>query len=111
MNRYLQPRFCCYFRALRLGSSFVCPAGQTRKHRKIVNRVMPQYPEIARTMNLSGSVKADALVEPMAPSKSVEVKGGHPVLVRAAQDAIYKWKWAPAAHETREPIEVRFEPQ
>ena len=33
------------------------------------------------------------------------------VIVRAAQDAIYKWKWAPASHETREPIEVRFDPQ
>jgi hypothetical protein len=43
--------------------------------------------------------------------KSVEVKGGHPVLVRAAQDAIYKWKWAPASHETREAIEVKFDPQ
>jgi len=31
--------------------------------------------------------------------------------VRAAQDAIYKWKWAPASHETREPIEVKFDPQ
>jgi outer membrane biosynthesis protein TonB len=62
-------------------------------------------------MNLRGSVKADALVEPNGVVKSVEVKGGHPVLVRAAQSAIYKWKWAPAAHETREPIEVKFDPQ
>src|SRR5216684_1346420 len=29
------------------------------ENRKIVNRVTPQYPEIARGMNLSGSVKAD----------------------------------------------------
>jgi len=50
-------------------------------------------------------------VQPNGVVKSVEVKGGHPVLVRAAQDAIYKWKWAPATHETREPIEVRFDPQ
>jgi TonB family protein len=77
-------------------------------NRKIVNRVMPQYPDMARTMNLSGSVKAEAVVEPNGVVKSVDVKGGHPVLVRAAQDAIYKWKWAPAAHETREPIEVKF---
>lgn len=81
------------------------------ENRKIVNRVMPHYPEIARSMNLSGSVKADVLVAPNGTAKSVEVKGGHPVLVRAAQDAIYKWKWAPAAHETTEAIEVKFEPQ
>jgi TonB family protein len=79
--------------------------------RKIVTRVMPHYPEMARTMNLKGSVKAEALVKPNGMVKSVDVKGGHPVLVRAAEDAIYKWKWEPATHETREPIEVRFDPQ
>ncbi len=79
--------------------------------RKIVIRVMPRYPEMARTMNLKGSVKAEALVKPNGMVKSVDVKGGHPVLVRAAEDAIYKWKWEPATHETREPIEVRFDPQ
>ncbi len=84
---------------------------QTESNRKIVNRVTPQYPQIARTMNLKGNVKAEAVVESNGVVKSVEVKGGHPVLVRAAQDAIYKWKWAPASHETREPIEVRFDPQ
>ncbi len=68
---------------------------QTESSRKIVNRVMPQYPAMARTMNLRGSVKAEAVVQPNGFVKSVEVKGGHPVLVRAAQDAIYKWKWAP----------------
>ena len=66
---------------------------------------------MARSMNLRGNVKAEAVVEPNGVVKSVEVRGGHPVLVRAAQDAIYKWKWAPSARETREPIEVRFDPQ
>ena len=79
--------------------------------RKIVIRVMPHYPEMARTMNLKGSVKAEALVKANGMVKSVDVKGGHPVLVRAAEDAIYKWKWEPATHETREPIEVKFDPQ
>lgn len=84
---------------------------QSESARKVVNRIMPHYPEMARTMNLRGSVKAEVVVKPNGQVKSVDVKGGHPVLVRAAQDAIYRWKWEPAAHETREPIEVRFDPQ
>jgi len=84
---------------------------QTESNRKILNRVTPQYPQMARTMNLRGNVRAEVLVQPNGVVKSVEVKGGHPVLVRAAQDAIYKWRWAPASHETREPIEVKFDPQ
>jgi TonB family protein len=83
---------------------------QTEVTRRIVSRITPQYPEMARRIRLSGSVKAEALVEPNGVVKTVEVKGGSPVLVRAAQNAIYKWKWAPAAHETREPIEVKFDP-
>ncbi len=66
---------------------------------------------MARTMNLRGSVKAEALVKPNGVVKTVDVKGGHPVLVRAAQEAIYRWKWEPSAHETRELIEVKFDPQ
>lgn len=82
---------------------------QAESSRKILNRVTPRYPEIARTMNLKGNVKAEAVVLPNGVVKSVAVKGGHPLLVRAAEDAIYKWRWAPAPHETREPIEVRFD--
>ncbi len=96
------------FSAVLLPAAFSQP--QSEGNRKIVNRVTPQYPEMARTLNLKGSVRAEALVEPNGMVKTVEVKGGHPVLVRAAQDAIYKWKWAPSTHETREPIEVKFQP-
>jgi TonB family protein len=84
---------------------------QSENSRRIVNRVTPQYPAMARTMSLRGSVRAEAIVQPNGIVKAVEVKGGHPLLVRAAQDAIYKWKWAPASHETREPIEVTFNPE
>jgi TonB family protein len=84
---------------------------ETTTERKVVNRVTPHYPEMARTMDLKGSVKAEAVVEPNGTVKLVEVKGGHPLLVRAAENAIYKWRWAPAPHETREPIEVKFDPE
>jgi TonB family protein len=111
MNRCLTTVFLVFFAGLILVPASFAQQEQSESARKILNRVTPQYPDIARAMNLRGSVKADALVEPNGVVKSVEVKGGHPVLVRAAQSAIYKWKWAPAAHETREPIEVKFDPQ
>ncbi len=98
-----------FLSAVLLPAAFSQP--QSESNRKIVNRVTPQYPEMARTLNLKGSVRAEALVGPNGMVKTVEVKGGHPVLVRAAQDAIYKWKWAPSTHETREPIEVKFNPE
>jgi TonB family protein len=78
--------------------------------RKILSRVAPQYPSLARSMNIRGSVRAVALVAPNGTVKSVEVKGGHPVLVEATQNALRQWKFEPASHETYEIIEMRFAP-
>ena len=111
MSRCLTAFLLALFSVLIMVPSSFDQQEQTESSRRIVHRVTPQYPEMARSMNLKGNVKAEAVVEPNGVVKSVEVKGGHPVLVRAAQDAIYKWKWAPAPRETREPIEVRFDPQ
>jgi TonB family protein len=78
--------------------------------RKIVNRVVPAYPEMARTMNLKGNVKVEAVVAPNGAVKSVEIKGGHPVLAKSAENAVSKWKWESAARETRELVEIKFNP-
>jgi TonB family protein len=76
--------------------------------RKIVARTPPQYPTIARSMKIQGSVRAEVLVAPNGTVKSVEIKGGHPVLVESAQIALQQWKWEPASHETHEIIELKF---
>jgi len=78
--------------------------------RKILTRVAPQYPTLARTMNIRGSVRVVALVAPNGMVKSVEVKGGHPVLAEAAQNALRQWKFEPASKETYEIVEIRFSP-
>jgi TonB family protein len=78
--------------------------------RKILSRVPPQYPNLARSMNIKGSVRAVALVAPNGTVKSVEVKGGHPVLVEEAQKALRQWKFEPASKESYEIIEIRFTP-
>jgi TonB family protein len=111
MKRFLEAMFLVLFSALTFTPTLFAQQDQTETTRKIVNRITPAYPEMARSMNLRGSVKAEAVVAPNGTVKLVDVKGGHPVLAEAAQHAIYKWKWAPASHETRELIEVRFDPQ
>jgi TonB family protein len=78
--------------------------------RKIAVRVVPQYPALARSMKIEGVVRADVLVAPNGKVTSVEVKGGHPLLAQAAQDALRQWKWEAASHETHESIELHFTP-
>jgi TonB family protein len=79
--------------------------------RAVVTKVQPQYPALAQRMSIKGSVKLEVVVEPDGSVKSLNTKGGHPVLAQAAQDAIREWKWQPASRETVESVEVRFSPQ
>jgi outer membrane biosynthesis protein TonB len=60
-------------------------------------------------MNLGGTVKVIAVVGADGEVKSVEPVGGSPVLLKAAQDAIAKWKFAPGA-ESKEVVELHFTP-
>ncbi len=110
MKRLLAATFLVLFSALVFTPALFAQRDPTETTRKIVNRVAPLYPEMLKSMNVRGTVKAEALVAPNGTVKLVNVKGGHPVLGQAAQRAIYMWKWAPASHETRELIEVRFDP-
>jgi TonB family protein len=76
--------------------------------RKILNRVVPIYPELARTMKLEGTVKLRAIVAPNGTVKSIETVGGSPVLVKAAEDAMYKWRWIPGKEGSKELVEMKF---
>ncbi len=80
----------------------------TESGRKIVIRVAPQYPNLAHSMKIQGVVKADVLVAANGSVKSVEVKGGHPLFVQSAQNALREWKWEPAPHDTHEIVELKF---
>jgi outer membrane biosynthesis protein TonB len=78
--------------------------------RRVIQKTNPVYPDIAKRMNLSGTVKVVAVVLADGMVKSVEPVGGSPVLIKAAQDAVVKWRFA-AGGESRELIELRFDPQ
>jgi TonB family protein len=78
--------------------------------RKVLTRVAPVYPAIARSMSIGGTVRVVGLVAPNGTVKSVHVVGGHPMLADAAQKALLQWKFEAAPHETSEIIEMKFVP-
>jgi TonB family protein len=84
---------------------------KSEEARKILNRVIPVYPEIARRMQLSGTVKVEVVVAPDGKPKSTRPIGGSPLLVSAAVDALEKWRWAAAPQETKELVELSFHPR
>ena len=79
--------------------------------RRAKTRVQPAYPELARKMNITGTVKIEVVVEPNGTVKDARVVGGHPVLASSALDAAKKWRFEPAATESSGIIEFKFEPR
>jgi len=79
--------------------------------RKVLTRVAPNYPDLARKMHIHGVVRVETLVRPNGTVKSTRVLGGNPVLVDAAVDAIGKWKFEPAPNDTTELVQLTFEGQ
>lgn len=83
----------------------------SQQERKVVHKVSPAYPDLAKRTGISGVVKFRVTVAPNGSVKLIEPVGGNPVLIKAAHDAVTNWKYAPAADETRESIELRFDPR
>ena len=84
--------------------------GEGQSRRKIVNKVIPIYPSTARSIGLTGTVKLEVLVLANGTVKSIQVKGGNPLLAQAAQNAVRECKWARAERESTEMLEFRFTP-
>jgi TonB family protein len=84
---------------------------QTPGHeeRKVVSRVAPFYPEVAKRMQVGGVVKLEVVVRANGRVKSTKVLGGSPVLIQAATTAVGKWKFEVTPQETTEAVQVVFE--
>ena len=78
--------------------------------RRAKTRVQPVYPDLARKMNITGSVKVEVVVAPNGTVKEAKVLGGHPVLAGAALDAVRKWRFEPATVESTGIVDFTFGP-
>ena len=97
------------FAALLSLSTFAVAGEDTSDSRKVKVKIAPAYPELAKKLNVSGSVKLEVLVGPNGAVKSVKPLGGHPVLVDAAVDAVKQWKYEPGTEDVQV-VEVKFAP-
>ncbi|MGA7218878.1 MAG: energy transducer TonB [Candidatus Sulfotelmatobacter sp.] len=77
--------------------------------RRTVSKIQPSYPEIARKMNLTGTVKVAIVIAPNGSVKDAKLTGGHPVLGNAALDAVKKWRFEPASVESSGTVTFKFE--
>jgi TonB family protein len=84
------------------------PSPQTEERRPVKRLVQPLVPELARKLNLTGTVKVEVLIAPDGTVKRTRVVGGHPVLAAAAESAAQKSTFQPGPSETTEVIEFKF---
>jgi len=76
--------------------------------REVRKRVTPDYPELARRVNLTGKVKIEVVIAADGRVMSTHSLGGHPVLVEAAEKAIKQWRFAPAVDTTTQVVVLEF---
>jgi protein TonB len=72
---------------------------------QLMNRVEPVYPKLAIISGVQGEVKLHAIIARDGRIISLNVISGHPLLVRAAEDAVSQWRYRPY-YLNNEPVEV-----
>ncbi len=86
-------------------------AGTMQLHaedRPVKQRVPPIYPELARRMHVAGLVRIEATVAPDGSVSATKTLSGNHMLSGAAEDAVHKWKFAPASEQSTIEVAVDF---
>ncbi|MGC2330229.1 MAG: energy transducer TonB [Candidatus Acidiferrales bacterium] len=104
--------------ALVLGGSALLPPRGTAQEastdaskRKVRTKVAPEYPALAKQMNVTGKVKIETTIAADGHVLNTKVIGGSPLLVNAALEAVKKWRFEPGPKDTTEVIEFEFDGQ
>jgi len=100
--------------ALGIGGAFFLKAQEgdapgSKRRVKIMGK--PQYPDLAKKMNLSGVVKVEVTVGADGKVKRTRIVGGHPVFAVEAEKAAMQCEFEPGPRETSEVIEFKFAAQ
>ena len=93
------------------GQTQDAPTAEVKDHggRKKKSTIKPDYPQIARQMRVTGTVRLEATVAPDGKVRDTKVIGGSPLLVQEAITAVKKWKYEEASKESVENVEVVFQ--
>lgn len=78
----------------RLASTAVRPGGAIKTPVKVKN-VAPQYPEVARSARVGGTVQIEATIGPDGKVADTKVVKSSPLLDQAALDAVRQWEYQP----------------
>ena len=79
-----------------------------QSERKITHHEDPDYPELAKKMNLHGTVKLKIWISLDGTVRRLEYVGGHPVLAESALKAVKGWRYEAATKESNATVGLKF---
>lgn len=72
---------------------------------KLINKVPPQYPEVAQSAHVTGTVVLHAIISKSGDIEQLQLVSGPPLLAKAAMDAVTQWRYRPTVLNGQ-PVEV-----
>ena len=75
---------------------------------RLIYQPKPEYPELARLARTQGAVEFEAIIGKDGSIEELKVVRGHPLLVKAAFEAVQQWRYQPTLLNG-EPVEVLTE--
>jgi periplasmic protein TonB len=72
---------------------------------KLIRKVIPEYPPLAKAARISGVVHLIGTIGKDGTIRNLQLVGGHPILARAALEAVEQWVYEPTLLNG-EPVEV-----
>jgi protein TonB len=72
---------------------------------RLVHRVVPMYPPLARQAHVQGTVELTAVIGKDGRISELHLVSGNPLLVQAAMDAVKQWRYTPT-YLNDAPVEV-----
>jgi periplasmic protein TonB len=71
----------------------------------LIHKILPAYPPLARGARIQGQVILQAVISKQGTIENLRLLTGHPMLVRAAIEAVRQWRYRPYILNN-EPVEV-----
>jgi protein TonB len=72
---------------------------------KLIFQPKPEYPPLAKMARIQGTVRLEAVISKDGTIQDLRVVSGHPLLVKAALEAVQRWRYQPTLLNG-EPVEV-----
>ncbi len=72
---------------------------------KLMFQPKPEYPPLAKMARIQGVVRLEAIISKEGTIQDLKMVSGHPLLVKAAMEAVQRWRYQPTLLNG-EPVEV-----